>query len=101
MTHASGPEYVIHDILARSRLRGRQGANLNDPRCFEYLTHWEGERQDKATWERYEQFITDGVVAQPLLNFIQQQQQQQAPEMEKIVTPKKFKTSRRKSKAKS
>ncbi len=36
MTHASGPEYVIHDILARRRLRSRQGANPNDPRRFEY-----------------------------------------------------------------
>jgi hypothetical protein len=98
MSHASGPEYVIHDILARRRLRGRQGANPNDPRRFEYLTHWEGERQDEATWERYEQFVTDGVVAQPLLNFIQQQQE---PEKGKSVTMKKPKSSKRKSKAKS
>ena len=107
MSHASGPEYVIHDILARKRLRGRQGANPNDPRRFEYLTHWEGERQDESTWERYDQFVTDGEVAQPLLDFIQQQQQQQQQQQHqqaprgKSVTPKKFKPSRRKSKAKS
>jgi hypothetical protein len=104
MSHASGPEYVIHDILARRRLRGRQGANPNDPRRFEYLTHWEGERQDESTWERYDQFVTDGEVAQPLLDFIQQQQQQQQQQQAprgKSVTPKKFKPSRRKSKAKS
>jgi hypothetical protein len=107
MTHAAGPKYVIHDIVARRRLRGRQGVNPNDSKRFEYLTHWEGERQDEATWERYEQFVTDGVVAQPLLDFIQQQQQeqqhqqQQAPEKGKSATPKKSKRSRRKSKAKS
>jgi hypothetical protein len=103
MTHESGSEYFIHDILARRRLRGRQGANPNNPRRFEYLTHWDGERQDETTWERYEQFVTDGVVAQPLLDFIQQQQQQhqQTPDKEKSVTPKKSKPSRRKLKAKS
>jgi hypothetical protein len=69
-----------------------------------YLTHWEGERQDEATWEKYEQCVTDGVVARPLLDFIQQQQQQQqqqqAPEKGKSVTPEKSKPSRRKLKAK-
>ena len=88
MTHASGPEYVIHDILARRRLRGRQGVNPNDSKRFEYLTHWEGERQDEATWDRYEQFVTDGVVAQPLLDFIQQQQPQ-AIEKKMSITPRK------------
>jgi hypothetical protein len=71
MTHASGPEYVIHDILARRRIRGRHFANPSDPRRFEYSTHWEGERQDKSTWERYEKFVPDSEVAQLLFDFIQ------------------------------
>jgi hypothetical protein len=66
MTYASEPEYVIHDILIVF--------NPNDPRWFKYLTHWEGERQDEAIWERYESFVPDGEVAQPFLDFMQQQQ---------------------------
>ena len=52
-TRHTGPETVIHKILARKRVRGRprHGQDPNDPRRYKYLTQWEGEPQYQATWE--------------------------------------------------
>ena len=68
----TGPELLVHAILARKPRKGRRkkGQADSDPSRFDYLTQYVGERQDQSTWQPYSNFIGGDEVSQALTDFL-------------------------------